>query len=69
MFENVKARDAIYLIFGDRFFRSLTLLFFFQKEVSYKLSKKYFFEILGFLDKIFLMKVLVFQNFDQKVYT
>ena len=69
MFENVKARDAIYLIFGDRFFRSLTLLFFFSKGGKLQIVKKIFFEILGFLDKIFLMKVLVFQNFDQKVYS
>ena len=40
---------------------------FFQKNVSYKLSKKIFFDILGFFDEIFLIKVLVFQNFDQKV--
>ena len=41
---------------------------FSQKEVSYKLSKNtYIFDILGFFDEIFLMKVLVFQNFDQKV--
>ena len=40
---------------------------FFQKEVSYKMSKKFFFDILGFFDEVFLMKVLVFQNFDQKV--
>ena len=45
-----------------------TLPVFFQKEVSYKLSKNtYIFDILGFFDEIFLMKVLVFQNFDQKV--
>ena len=41
---------------------------FFQKEVSYYLSKKQnFFDILRFFDGIFLMKVLVFQTFDQKV--
>ena len=40
---------------------------FFQKDVSYKLSRKIYFDILGFLGGIFLMKVLVLQNFDQKV--
>ena len=37
----------------------------FQKEVSYKLSKKL--TILEFFDEIFLIKVLDFQNFDQKL--
>ena len=41
---------------------------FFQKEVKFQIVKKnFFFDILGFFDEIFLMKVLVFQNFDQKV--
>ena len=45
----------------------LSFFSFLKKAGKLQIIKKYFFDILGFFNEIFLIKVLAFQNFDQKV--